>query len=105
MFNHFRTKYGISRPVFLLGLASLFSDAASEMIYPLLPLFLTQTLGASAIFVGVVEGVADSTAAVAKYFFGWLSDRLKKRTPFVVGGYTIANIFRPLIGIAGAPWH
>ncbi len=105
MFKHFRTKYGISRPIFLLGAASLFTDAASEMIYPLLPLFLTQTLGASAMFVGLVEGVADSTAAITKYLFGWLSDRLKKRTPFVVAGYTIANLVRPLIGVTGAPWH
>ncbi len=100
-----KTPYGISKPVLFLGIASLFSDAASEIIYPLLPLFLTQSLGASVVFVGLVEGIADSTAAVTKYLFGWLSDRLRKRTPFVVAGYTVANLFRPLIGLAGAPWH
>lgn len=105
MLNRFKEKYGVTKPVFLLGAASLFSDAASEMIYPLLPLFLTKHLGASAVFIGLVEGVADSTAAIAKYLFGWLSDRLRKRTPFVVGGYAIANLFRPLIGISGVPWH
>lgn len=100
-----RSAFKISRPLFFLGLASLFTDASSEMVYPLLPLFLTSVLGASAMFVGLVEGVAESTAAFAKYFFGWLSDRKKKRTRFVVGGYALANTMRPFIGVATAPWH
>ncbi|MCG3204471.1 MAG: Multidrug resistance protein MdtH [Elusimicrobia bacterium] len=99
------SRFGIPKSAFFLGVVSFFTDAASEMIYPLLPLFLAQQLGASAAFIGLVEGVADSTASVAKFYFGWLSDRLKKRTRFVVMGYSIANLFRPLIGLALFPWH
>lgn len=95
----------ISKPVLFLGCVSFFTDAASEMIYPLLPLFLTEHLRASALFVGLIEGVAESTAAVTKFLFGWLSDRLRKRTRFVVAGYTLANTIRPLIGLATSPWH
>ncbi len=97
--------FKVSRPLFFLGLASFFTDAASEIVYPLLPIFLTSTLGASFMFVGLVEGVAESTAAFTKYFFGWWSDKAKKRTRFVIGGYTLANTVRPLIGLATAPWH
>jgi MFS family permease len=98
-------KFKIPRPLFFLGLASYFTDAASEMMYPLLPLFLTSVVGASFMFVGLVEGVAESTAAYAKYFFGWWSDKTKKRTRFVIGGYMVANTVRPLIGLATAPWQ
>lgn len=95
----------ISKPVVFLGLASLFTDAASEMIYPLLPLFLSKELGASAAVIGLIEGVADSTSAVSKFLFGWWSDKLRKRTRFVAAGYLLANLVRPLIGLALQPWH
>ena len=91
--------------VLALGFVSLFNDISSEMIYPLLPLFLTETLGAGAAMLGVIEGIAESTASVLKLFSGWLSDRLRKRKILAVVGYTISTITRPLIAIATAGWH
>jgi MFS family permease len=70
------------------------------MIYPLLPLFLSTTLGASASFVGAIEGAAESVAALLKLASGWWSDRVKKRKVFVVIGYTLASVVRPLVAIA-----
>jgi MFS family permease len=97
------TPFKITRPIFFLGLASFFTDASSEIVYPLLPIFLTSVLGATTMFVGVVEGVAESTAALTKYLFGWWSDRVGKRTRFVIGGYALANSVRSLIGLATSP--
>lgn len=88
-----------------LALISLLNDLASEMIYPLLPLFLVGTLGASAGFLGVVEGVAESLSSLLKLAGGWLSDRVGRRKPLVVWGYGIATFARPLIALATAPWH
>src|SRR5712692_381430 len=76
--------------VILLGLVSLLNDSASEMIYPLLPVFLTSTLGATPLIVGVIEGAADGLASILKYFAGAMSDRLPRRKPFVVLGYALA---------------
>jgi MFS family permease len=101
VFKSFR----FSPAVYFLGFASFFTDVASESIYPLLPIFLTSVLGASPAFIGLVEGVAESTASLTKVLFGWISDRSRKREPFVLGGYGIANLVRPLIGLAMAPWH
>ncbi len=100
-----KAPFVVSKPILLLGLTAFFTDMASEIIYPLLPIFLTAVVGASPMFVGLVEGVAESTASLAKYAFGWWSDRVGKRARFVVGGYTLANLVRPLIGVATAPWH
>jgi MFS family permease len=91
--------------VLWLGIVSLFTDLSSEMIYPLLPFFLTQTLGAGPAFLGLVEGVAETTASVLKLASGWFSDRVGKRKPLVLIGYGIASIARPLIAIAVAPWQ
>lgn len=96
---------GITQNVAALGLVSFFTDVSSEMIYPLLPLFLTTVLGAGAAFVGLVEGVAESTASLMKLGSGWLSDRLKKRKALVVGGYSLSALTRPLLALAAAPWH
>lgn len=86
--------------MYALGAVSFFTDVATEMIYPLLPVFLTSVLGASAGFVGVIEGTAESTAALLKLASGWWSDRVSRRKPLVVVGYGIASIVRPLIAIA-----
>jgi MFS family permease len=86
--------------VIALGAVSFFTDVSSEMIYPLLPLFLTTTLGASASFIGVIEGAAESTASLLKLASGWWSDRLRRRKPLVVAGYALASAARPLIGLA-----
>ena len=90
----------LSRNVYALTAVSFFTDVSSEMIYPLLPAFLTVTLGASASFVGAIEGAAESTAALLKLASGWWSDRVQRRKPLVVAGYTIASIMRPLVAIA-----
>ena len=86
--------------MYALTAVSFFTDVSSEMIYPLLPAFLTMTLGASASFVGAIEGAAESTAALLKLASGWWSDRVQRRKPLVVAGYTIASIMRPLVAIA-----
>ncbi len=97
--------FGLSRNVLALGLVSLFTDVSSEMIYPLLPLFLTSILGAGQTFVGLVEGVAESAASLTKLGSGWLSDRLGQRKGLVVAGYTLSTLTRPLVAFALAPWH
>jgi MFS family permease len=91
---------GLGRNVYALGAVSFFTDVSSEMIYPLLPVFLTTVLGASAGFVGVIEGAAESTAALLKLASGWWSDRVRHRKPMVVAGYALASAVRPLIAIA-----
>jgi MFS family permease len=90
----------LPRTVVALSLVSLFTDASSEIIYPLLPLFLTATLGASAATLGVIEGAAETTASLLKLASGWWSDRVSRRKPLVVLGYAIASVARPLVAIA-----
>jgi len=84
----------------ILSLVSFFNDAASDMIAPLLPLFLTSTLGAGPAVVGLVEGVAEATASVLKLVSGRLADRGFNPKGLVVGGYGASNVARPLIGLA-----
>jgi len=91
---------GVSRNVFILGLVSLATDASSEMIYPLVPLFLTRVLGAPVAVVGVIEGLAEATASALKGVSGWLSDRIGRRRPLVLGGYGLAAIAKPLLALA-----
>jgi len=91
--------------VLWLSVVSFLNDVASEMIYPLLPYFLTQTLRASAAFLGVVEGIAETTASLLKLFSGWFSDRIGRRKPLVFWGYGIAGVARPMIALATAPWQ
>jgi len=90
----------LPRTVVVLGLVSMLNDTASEMITPLLPLFLTATLGAGPAIVGLVEGVAEATASILKLVSGWLADRGWNTKKLVVGGYTVSNTARPLIGFA-----
>jgi len=89
----------LGRNVVTLGGVSLLTDVASEMSYPLLPIFLTTVLGASATALGAIEGVAESTASLLKLASGWLSDRLAGRKRLVVIGYGLASLVRPLIGL------
>jgi hypothetical protein len=93
---------GLSRNVVILGVVSLLNDAASEMIYPLLPAFLTSVLGAGPAALGMIEGVAESTASFLKLYSGYVSDRMKRRKTWIVAGYAISNIIRPLIAVAGS---
>ncbi|HEX9669721.1 MAG TPA: MFS transporter [Thermoanaerobaculia bacterium] len=93
----------LGRNVVALAAVSFLTDASSEMIYPLLPLFLTGVLGAGATALGAIEGAAESTAAFLKLGSGWWSDRLRRRKPLVVLGYALATALRPLVGLARAP--
>lgn len=93
---------GLSRNTFLLAFASLFADISTEMLYPVLPVFLTQTLHASGSIVGLVEGIAQATQNIIQGFSGWLSDRLKKRKSIALAGYALAALAKPLIGFSTA---
>lgn len=95
----------IPRNVKALGFVSLLNDAASEMIYPLLPIFLISVLGAGPGALGVIEGIAETTASLLKLFSGWISDKLKKRKFLVLIGYSLAAFGRPLISITIAWWQ
>jgi len=99
------TTLSLPRNVKLLGPASLLNDIASEMIYPLLPQFLLTVLGGNRVHLGIIEGMADSTASLLKLWSGGRSDRAGRRKGFVVFGYALAAIARPLIGLATTPWH
>src|SRR5450759_1696339 len=88
--------------VIILGFVSLLNDSASEMIYPLLPVFITATLGASPVIVGLIEGGADALASILKFAAGAWSDRVTRRKPIIAAGYALAAGSRALIGAAGS---
>jgi len=88
----------------MLGMVSLFTDAASEMIYPLVPVFVTM-LGSGAIVLGIIEGVAETTAALLKLVSGIISDKIGKRKLLVLAGYTISSLVRPLTGLVSSAWQ
>jgi len=90
---------GLPHPVWLLGWASLFTDAATEMIYPLLPVYLSRVLGAGAMSLGVIEGVAEGVNSLFKILSGRLSDRWSRRKPIVIAGYAISSAARPFIAL------
>jgi MFS family permease len=91
---------GLSRTTFLLAFASLFSDISTEMLYPVLPVFLTQTLGATGSIVGLVDGLAQAAQNIIQGLSGTLSDRLQRRKPVALAGYFLAAISKPLMGLA-----
>lgn len=91
---------GLSRNVFFTGLVSLLMDVSSEMVYPLLPLFLTNVLGATKTTVGIIEGIAEATASLLKIFSGWVSDKFGKRKLLMGLGYGISTVSRPIIALA-----
>lgn len=93
----------IPRTVWALGFVSLFMDISSEMIHALLPLFLTTTLGASVILVGIIDGVAESTAAISKVFSGYVSDKIGRRKPLILLGYGLGALSKPFFALASAP--
>jgi MFS family permease len=96
----FRRYRGLSRNVFIISLVSFLNDASSEIIYPLLPVFLSVTLGASPAVIGLIEGGAESVSSFLKLFAGYLSDRTGRRKAPVVFGYALASVARPLLGFA-----
>ncbi|MGO9674514.1 MAG: MFS transporter [Methylocella sp.] len=91
---------GLSRNIFLLAFASFFADISTEMLYPVLPVFLTQTLQASGAIIGLIDGVAQATQNIVQGFSGSLSDKLQKRKPIALAGYLLAAIAKPLIGLS-----
>ncbi len=95
-----KSRLSLGRNVIALAAVSFFTDVSSEMIYPLLPVFLTVTLGASAGTLGAIEGAAETTASLLKLASGWWSDRVHRRKPLVVFGYTLAALVRPLVAMA-----
>ena len=90
----------LPRTVIALGFVSFFTDFSSEMIYPLLPVFLSSVLGVGALALGIIEGIAESTASLLKVFSGIWTDRSGRRKPLIVVGYSLAGLARPLIGLA-----
>lgn len=99
-----KLRQGLGRNVVILGFVSLFTDISSEMLYPIVPLFLTIVLNAPMSVVGLIEGIAESTASLLKIASGWWSDRVGRRQPFVVWGYSLSAISKPLLALA-ASWH
>jgi MFS family permease len=95
----------LPRNVKVLSFVSLLNDVASEMIFPLLPQFLLRVLHGNAQWLGAIEGAADSLASLVKLWSGGRSDRGGKRKRFVVFGYALANLVRPLIGLTALPWQ
>ena len=89
---------GISRTVWVLSLVSLFTDTASEMLYPIMPIYL-KSIGFSIVLIGVLEGVAEATDGLSKGYFGKLSDSMGKRVPFVQVGYTLSALSKPMMAV------
>jgi MFS family permease len=96
---------GVPPTVKGLALVSLFNDFASEMVYPLLPAFVTRTLGGGPLLLGVLDGASELTSSVVKWASGRLADRLGWRRPLILGGYAVAVLVRPLIAVASAAWQ
>lgn len=94
----------LPRAVVLLGITSLFTDVATEMIFPLLPVFIA-SLGGGATFLGLIEGLADTTSSLLKLASGYWGDRPGSKKPLVLAGYGLATFARPFVALATAPWH
>ncbi len=92
----------LSPEVKRLGWVSFFTDISSEMLYAVTPIFLTTVLGASAGVIGIIEGIAEATASILKGLSGWYSDRIRNRKGFVLAGYALSAVSKPLIAIAGS---
>jgi MFS family permease len=91
--------------VVILGFTSLFTDVGTEMIFPLLPVFLVETLGAGPAYLGLVEGAAGTVSSLLKLWSGFLADASHRRKPLVLAGYALASAARPFVALATRPWH
>ncbi len=100
--SHINIFEGITRNIFILGLVSLLTDISSQMVFPLIPLFLISVLGAGAYAVGIIEGAAGTTASLLEVLSGYWSDKIKKRKPFVLFGYSLSAIIKPFFAFAAA---
>ena len=99
-----RKFFGFGRNVTIAGFVSFFMDVSSEMIYPLVPLFLANVLGVNKSVIGLIEGIAESTASLLKVFSGWFSDRIGNCKWLMAAGYGISTLSRPIIALAMG-WH
>ncbi len=97
--EHSGSPGGSMRNVRALGIVSLLTDASSEAIYPVLPLFLVNVLGAPVSVIGVIESLAEATASLTRVFSGWLSDRVGRRRPLVLLGYSLSNLVKPALAL------
>lgn len=102
--NSIKNTPNIPPNVKTLSWVSFFNDVASEMIYPIVPIFLTTVLKTSIVSVGIIEGFAEGTASILKLITGIYSDKIKRRKPFVIFGYSLSTIAKPIIGIATGPF-
>src|SRR5947207_4031251 len=91
---------GLTKNSVFLACASLFADVSTEMLYPILPVYLTQYLKASGSIVGIIEGIAQATQNIIQGFSGWLSDKLQQRKPVALVGYFLSAVSKPFIGLA-----
>ena len=91
---------GLSKNTYLLAFASLFADVSTEMLYPVLPIFLTETLGAKPAILGLVEGIAQGLQNIVQGLSGWLADTLKRRKPVALVGYFVSALSKPFIGLS-----
>jgi MFS family permease len=83
---------GLNKNIIVLSIVSFFTDISSEMLYPIIPIFLTSVLGAPMSVLGLIEGIAEAAASILKAFSGWFSDKFQKRKPYVVGGYFLSSL-------------
>ncbi len=96
---------GLTRNIVILGFASFFTDTSSEMVFALLPFFMTTVLGMNMTLVGIVEGAAETASSLLKAFSGWVSDRIRSRKMLVAAGYSLSSLTKPFFGLAMAPLH
>ena len=96
------TKKILTKTIYLVSFVSLFTDVASEMLYPIMPVYL-KSIGFSVLLIGILEGVAEATAGLSKGYFGNLSDRIGKRVPFIKAGYSLSAISKPMMAILTFP--
>jgi len=92
----------LTRTIWILSLVSLFTDIASEMLYPVMPIYL-KSIGFTVVLIGVLEGLAEATAGLSKGYFGKLSDEKGKRVPFIRIGYGLSAISKPLMAVCIYP--
>jgi MFS family permease len=92
----------LTRTIWVLSLVSLFTDTASEMLYPIMPIYL-KSIGFSVVLIGILEGIAEATAGLSKGYFGELSDRSGRRAPFVQWGYAISALSKPMMALFTQP--
>ncbi len=102
MFKRF--KEGLTKNVIVLGVVSGLTDISSEMLYPVIPIFLSSVLNAPMSIIGIIEGIAEATASILKIYGGYLSDKFKKRKIFIVMGYLLSSISKPLMALASS-WY